>query len=97
MSNEEIIRSWKDPAYRAGFSESQLRAFPANPAGVVELNERDLDDASGATAEECETDGALTIIGGITIGTKIMSCFPSCGSSAWVGSCAFASIGCCPI
>jgi mersacidin/lichenicidin family type 2 lantibiotic len=99
MSHDEIIRAWKDPAYRGALSQAQLGEIPLHPAGAIELLERDLDEASGATAEDggCEDDGIwLTIGGGMGV-TAIMSCFPSCGKTAWKGTCGMASIGCCLI
>jgi mersacidin/lichenicidin family type 2 lantibiotic len=43
MNAFDIIRAWKDEAYRASLSAAQLAALPANPAGMVELAETDLD------------------------------------------------------
>ena len=34
MSNENIIRAWKDDDFRAGLSEAQRKLLPANPAGT---------------------------------------------------------------
>src|ERR1700723_1457528 len=43
MNAFDIIPAWKDEAYRASLSAAQLAALPANPAGMVELAETDLD------------------------------------------------------
>jgi mersacidin/lichenicidin family type 2 lantibiotic len=43
MNAFDIIRAWKDEAYRASLSAAQLAAMPANPAGMVELNDTDLE------------------------------------------------------
>jgi mersacidin/lichenicidin family type 2 lantibiotic len=45
--NIDIIRAWKDDAYRQGLSEEQLGSLPANPAGEVELSEADLQSVYG--------------------------------------------------
>jgi mersacidin/lichenicidin family type 2 lantibiotic len=47
MNAFDIIRAWKDEAYRASLSPAQLAALPANPAGMVELAETDLDQVVG--------------------------------------------------
>jgi mersacidin/lichenicidin family type 2 lantibiotic len=39
MSNETIIRAWKDAGFRQSLSDAQRGALPANPAGVAELND----------------------------------------------------------
>ncbi len=45
--NIDIIRAWKDDAYRLGLSQEQLGSLPANPAGEVELTEADLQSVYG--------------------------------------------------
>jgi len=47
MNAFDIIRAWKDEAYRGSLSAAQLAALPANPAGMVELAETDLDIVVG--------------------------------------------------
>lgn len=37
MLRIDVIRAWKDAAYRQGLSENQLAGLPANPAGAVDL------------------------------------------------------------
>ena len=51
MSRLDIIRAWKDEAYRNGLSAAQKAMLPANPAGMVELT-----DAEAATV-----DGKLSV------------------------------------
>lgn len=46
MSRLDIIRAWKDKAYRNGLSAEQKAMLPENPAGAVELS-----DAEAATIE----------------------------------------------
>lgn len=35
MSNENIIRAWKDEGYRSSLGESERAALPPNPAGII--------------------------------------------------------------
>ena len=39
MSKQNIIRAWKDQAYRRSLSAAERAALPANPAGRVDLDE----------------------------------------------------------
>jgi len=48
MSNVDVVRAWRDPQYRRGLSGADLAGMPAHPAGSVSVNERALNDASGA-------------------------------------------------
>ncbi len=47
MSNFDIVRAWKDEAYRQSLSDAQRAALPQNPAGMVELSAADLDSVVG--------------------------------------------------
>jgi mersacidin/lichenicidin family type 2 lantibiotic len=38
MKNINIIRAWKDQAYRNSLTPAQRAALPENPAGSLELN-----------------------------------------------------------
>lgn len=52
----DIVKAWKDDAYRASLSEADRALLPDNPAGAVELSEDELDgiaggaESTGATA-----------------------------------------------
>jgi mersacidin/lichenicidin family type 2 lantibiotic len=48
MSNVDVIRAWRDPQYRRGLTGAELSALPSHPAGSVEINERVLNESSGA-------------------------------------------------
>jgi len=48
MSDVDIVRAWRAPAYRRSLSEAQLASLPEHPAGVVELSDDQLATASGA-------------------------------------------------
>ncbi len=49
MSKLDIIRAWKDEEYFNRLSESERSLLPANPAGILELSDRDLTEAEGGT------------------------------------------------
>ncbi len=47
MKIENIIRAWKDEAYRSSLSEAERAQIPENPAGFIELDDAALGGASG--------------------------------------------------
>jgi mersacidin/lichenicidin family type 2 lantibiotic len=47
MSNVNVIRAWKDEAYRLSLTDAQRAALPENPAGLAELAETDLGQVAG--------------------------------------------------
>jgi len=47
MSIENVIRAWKDPAYRASLSEAERAQLPDHPAGLIELTDAELEHVSG--------------------------------------------------
>ena len=47
MSTNNIVRAWRDPAYRNSLSESERKALPPNPAGSIELSDADLGQVAG--------------------------------------------------
>jgi mersacidin/lichenicidin family type 2 lantibiotic len=47
MSKINIIRAWKDEAYRNSLSDAERASLPENPAGVLELADTDLADVNG--------------------------------------------------
>jgi mersacidin/lichenicidin family type 2 lantibiotic len=48
MSHENIIRAWKDEAFRNSLSEKERALLPEHPAGLVELTDVQIRGASGA-------------------------------------------------
>jgi mersacidin/lichenicidin family type 2 lantibiotic len=48
MKREQIIRAWKDAAYRMSLSDTERATLPENPAGGIELSDAELDGASAA-------------------------------------------------
>jgi mersacidin/lichenicidin family type 2 lantibiotic len=47
MSQENIIRAWKDADFRSSLSEKERALLPENPAGLVELTDAELNAAAG--------------------------------------------------
>jgi mersacidin/lichenicidin family type 2 lantibiotic len=47
MSQQNIVRAWKDEEYRSSLSEDERALLPAHPAGLIELDDADLDAAAG--------------------------------------------------
>jgi mersacidin/lichenicidin family type 2 lantibiotic len=66
MSTQNIIRAWKDKAYRESLSEAERALLPENPAGLIELTDADLDGVAGGITIQTTPCGSCT------------SCFP-CG------------------
>ncbi len=81
MSYLDIIRAWKDEQYRASLSAEELARLPENPAGQIELEDRELGDVDGGTT------GWACIISLVT--------FNFCGSFTETGTCDFGTSGCC--
>ena len=44
----DIIRAWKDEAYRQSLTSEQQALLPENPAGELELSESELETIHGA-------------------------------------------------
>jgi mersacidin/lichenicidin family type 2 lantibiotic len=49
MKQEEIIRAWKDEDYRSSLNETQLRALPEHPSGLIELSGEEMATVGGQT------------------------------------------------
>jgi mersacidin/lichenicidin family type 2 lantibiotic len=50
MIRVNVIRAWKDSIYRASLRTEELELVPSNPAGLVEVTDEDLKEASGLAA-----------------------------------------------
>ena len=48
MSEQMIIRAWKDASYRQSLSADEQAFLPAHPAGAIELHAGDLELTSAA-------------------------------------------------
>jgi mersacidin/lichenicidin family type 2 lantibiotic len=47
MSNKDIVRAWKDEAYRNSLSPAERAMLPESPAGSVELTDAELELTAG--------------------------------------------------
>ena len=90
MTHLDIVRAWKDADYRASLSPAERALLPAHPAGLIELDDADLDRVAGGrppTAGVCYTvagdncnsiqQGCLTLSGSNCPGvSKVLSGCP---------------------
>ncbi|MBD2328721.1 mersacidin/lichenicidin family type 2 lantibiotic [Alkalinema sp. FACHB-956] len=53
MSQENIIRAWKDADFRNSLSTKERALLPQDPAGMIELSDTDLKHVGGG-AKLCE-------------------------------------------
>lgn len=47
MSNEDIIRAWKDEDYWNSLSQEGRSQLPENPAGIIELSDEEMTTIAG--------------------------------------------------
>jgi mersacidin/lichenicidin family type 2 lantibiotic len=74
MSNLNIIKAWKNAAYRKSLSAAELAALPSNPAGSVEVSDEALGKTAGAVIKK--TDIACTMFSECTnLGCPTRICF----------------------
>ena len=78
----DIIRAWKDEAYRRSLSQEQQALLPANPAGELELSDAELQSVHGADGE-----GGTTIQSQSTGSSCIFSGRGACISGFQADSC----------
>ncbi len=57
MTQETVIRAWKDPMFR-----STLTEVPASPAGMVELGEDEVTGLTGGTSIPCSIMFATILV-----------------------------------
>jgi mersacidin/lichenicidin family type 2 lantibiotic len=57
----DIVRAWKDEAYRASLSTEEQAMLPENPAGALELSDAELE----------AVHGALSVGIGVSVGATI--------------------------
>jgi mersacidin/lichenicidin family type 2 lantibiotic len=67
MSQENIIRAWKDESFRYGLGEAERSLLPSHPAGLVELTDDVLSSVGGMTGPKC---GTVTDTAGINCTTN---------------------------
>lgn len=52
MEKVDIVRAWKDEAYRRSLSQEEKTRLPQHPAGLVELTEVELDRVAGGGTDQ---------------------------------------------
>lgn len=60
MAKVDIIRAWKDEEYRASLSDAERALLPANPAGLIELDDEQMRKVLGAGGGQHPTTTATT-------------------------------------
>jgi mersacidin/lichenicidin family type 2 lantibiotic len=55
MSNQDIIRAWKDEDYRLSLSEAERALLPEHPAGLIELAAAEMDGVGGGAHPSTDT------------------------------------------
>jgi len=60
MTDIDIVRAWKDEAYRRRLSAAERARLPPHPAGLVELVDEELDTA--VAGEELRTQQVCSLI-----------------------------------
>lgn len=76
MTNDAIIRAWKDQEYRSRLSDAERAMLPANPVGMVEISDHHLDSVDGGSSFACGT------LLSIATATFAFSCFHWCSPAA---------------
>jgi mersacidin/lichenicidin family type 2 lantibiotic len=49
MRNDQIIRAWKDEEYRNSLTPAQRARIPKNPAGLIDLEDAEMQAAVGGS------------------------------------------------
>jgi mersacidin/lichenicidin family type 2 lantibiotic len=52
MSYIDIIRAWKDDDYLESLNEEEKGLVPENPAGIIELSDREMQCVNGGFLEQ---------------------------------------------
>lgn len=76
----DIVRAWKDAAYRASLTEEQQNSLPENPIGGFELTDEEMAMANGAAACNAINSNALLCVQSLVLAvcnTMGGSCFDS--------------------
>jgi len=64
----DIVRAWKDEAYRQQLSSEELALLPANPVGEFELSDAELEAIHGAHHKEEEKEiNFFSVNGDVTV------------------------------
>jgi mersacidin/lichenicidin family type 2 lantibiotic len=66
LSQEQIVRAWKEPEYRNSLSDEERAQLPAHPAGAGEVSDADLEAAAGGTITDLNPGGDSAFKDGFT-------------------------------
>jgi mersacidin/lichenicidin family type 2 lantibiotic len=58
----DIVRAWKDEAYRHSLSEEELSLLPESPIGEVELTDADLEAVQGGHGNTDECNNTVAVL-----------------------------------
>jgi mersacidin/lichenicidin family type 2 lantibiotic len=75
MSHLNIIRAWKDEAYRQSLSEAERARLPENPAGLIDLASADLERVTGGQVCSASCKQATHCYPGACGGTVRRDCW----------------------
>lgn len=100
MDSIEIIRAWRDPAFRKRLAPEKLNMMPKHPAGVVDTVE--LIEMWNPEPDDGEYDpeAFTTIPCGVTVVTIFFACLPTFGcteNTAMCGGCNSFPYGTCDL
>ncbi|HEV2863657.1 MAG TPA: mersacidin/lichenicidin family type 2 lantibiotic [Pyrinomonadaceae bacterium] len=73
MTNDKIIRAWKDPNFREGLSPDELAQMPEHPAGLMALTDDDLSSVRGGFTVSFLCAASMKFCT-IVIGASLASC-----------------------
>lgn len=83
MSARELVRAWKEEVFGDEATGGGLK----NPAGLIELEESEMEEVGGATVCLCITTCPCLSLSA--------SAFFGCNESLQTGTCGVFSVGCC--
>ncbi|MDJ0570860.1 MAG: mersacidin/lichenicidin family type 2 lantibiotic [Pleurocapsa sp. MO_192.B19] len=63
MSQQDIIRAWKDKEFRNSLNEEQRSQLPENPAGILDMSDESLETIFGGARTGAGTGGNCCTIG----------------------------------
>ena len=61
MPNIDIIRAWKDEEYRLSLTEEERALLPEHPAGLIELEDEEMNHVLGAGGTHGNCTGYCTV------------------------------------
>ena len=75
----DLVRSWKDEAYRQQCIREELAQLPANPAGELELSDAELETVHGSHGGDYVNTNALVCVQSVLIYCSTIN--GNCGNS----------------